>query len=88
MQTEQRFTADTSHKLRSPLSAIQLRLQVLQRKYQDQSQFQELQQIQQDVSRGTQVLENLLLLARLGRLKRQVTFITAELRSTGDRRLE
>ena len=63
---EQRFTADASHELRSPLSAIQLRLQVLQRKYQDQPQFtQELQLIQQDVSRGTQVLENLLLLARL-----------------------
>ncbi|MFU9047173.1 sensor histidine kinase [Acinetobacter tibetensis] len=66
LQAEQRFTADASHELRSPLSAIQLRLQVLQRKYQDQLQFtQELQQIQQDVSRGTQVLENLLLLARL-----------------------
>ena len=63
---EQRFTADASHELRSPLSAIQLRLQVLQRKYQDQPQFtQELQLIQQDVNRGTQVLENLLLLARL-----------------------
>ncbi|MGQ9372568.1 sensor histidine kinase [Acinetobacter tandoii] len=66
LQAEQRFTADASHELRSPLSAIQLRLQVLQRKYQDQPQFtQELQLIQQDVSRGTQVLENLLLLARL-----------------------
>lgn len=66
LQAEQRFTADASHELRSPLSAIQLRLQVLKRKYQDQPQFtQELQQIQQDVSRGTQVLENLLLLARL-----------------------
>lgn len=31
---EQRFTADASHELRSPLSAIQMRLQVLQRKYQ------------------------------------------------------
>ena len=66
MLAEQRFTADASHELRSPLSAIQLRLQVLQRKYQDQPQFtQELQLIQQDVNRGTQVLENLLLLARL-----------------------
>jgi two-component system sensor histidine kinase QseC len=63
---EQRFTADASHELRSPLSAIQLRLQVLQRKFQDQPQFtQELQLIQQDVRRGTQVLENLLVLARL-----------------------
>ena len=66
LEAEQRFTADASHELRSPLSAIQLRLQLLQRKYRDQPQFtQELQHIQQDVSRGTQVVENLLLLARL-----------------------
>lgn len=63
---EQRFTADASHELRSPLSAIQMRVQVLNRKYQDHPQLQaELLHIQQDVKRGTQVLENLLLLARL-----------------------
>ncbi|WP_291352411.1 sensor histidine kinase [Acinetobacter sp. UBA3106] len=60
---EQRFTADASHELRSPLSAIQMRLQVLKRKYPDLAQ--ELVSIQNDVNRGTQVLENLLLLARL-----------------------
>ena len=60
---EQRFTADASHELRSPLSAIQMRLQVLKRKYPELDQ--DLASIQNDVSRGTQVLENLLLLARL-----------------------
>ncbi|WP_291371338.1 MULTISPECIES: HAMP domain-containing sensor histidine kinase [unclassified Acinetobacter] len=60
---EQRFTADASHELRSPLSAIQMRLQVLKRKYPELAQ--ELVSIQNDVNRGTQVLENLLLLARL-----------------------
>ncbi|WP_407307823.1 sensor histidine kinase [Acinetobacter sp.] len=60
---EQRFTADASHELRSPLSAIQMRLQVLKRKYPDLAQ--DLISIQNDVSRGAQVLENLLLLARL-----------------------
>lgn len=60
---EQRFTADASHELRSPLSAIQMRLQVLKRKYPGLNQ--DLASIQNDVSRGTQVLENLLLLARL-----------------------
>jgi len=60
---EQRFTADASHELRSPLSAIQMRLQVLKRKFPElESEFK---QIQQDVSRGVQVLDNLLLLARL-----------------------
>ncbi len=60
---EQRFTADASHELRSPLSAIQMRLQVLKRKYPQLDQ--DLASIQNDVNRGTQVLENLLLLARL-----------------------
>ncbi len=66
LHAEQRFTADASHELRSPLSAIQMRLQVLKRKYQDQSAWvQDLQPIQNDVARSTQILENLLLLARL-----------------------
>ena len=37
---EQRFTADASHELRSPLSAIQMRLQVLKRKYHDLAELQ------------------------------------------------
>lgn len=66
LSAEQRFTADASHELRSPLSAIQMRLQVLKRKYQTHETLsQDLAQIQKDVSRSTQVLENLLLLARL-----------------------
>ena len=66
LEAEHRFTADASHELRSPLSAIQMRLQVLSRKYQDHPQLAtEMLAIQQDVRRGTQVLENLLLLARL-----------------------
>ncbi|MBP2543909.1 sensor histidine kinase [Acinetobacter guillouiae] len=63
---EQRFTADASHELRSPLSAIQMRLQLLQRKYAEVPEiYQQLSSIQNDVNRGTLVLENLLLLARL-----------------------
>lgn len=66
MLAEQRFTADASHELRSPLSAIQMRLQLLQRKYQYHSDFQkDIKQIQIDVNRNQYVLENLLLLARL-----------------------
>ncbi len=61
LEAEHRFTADASHELRSPLSAIQMRLQVLRRKYQDHPQLAtEMLAIQQDVSRGTQVLINLL----------------------------
>lgn len=64
---EQRFTADASHELRSPLSAIQMRLQVLNRKYGELDPHLKngFQQILTDVQRGTLILENLLLLARL-----------------------
>ena len=63
---EQSFTADASHELRSPLSAIQMRLQLIQRKYSNLPELkQDLSQIQNDVNRSTLVLENLLLLARL-----------------------
>lgn len=67
LKAEQRFTADASHELRSPLSAIQMRLQLLKRKYGESvpSLAADMLQIQTDVARGTQVLENLLLLARL-----------------------
>lgn len=67
LEAEQRFTADASHELRSPLSAIQMRLQLLKRKYAEAAPnlATDLNQIQTDVARGTQVLENLLLLARL-----------------------
>lgn len=51
---EQRFTADASHELRSPLSAIQMRLQVLQRKYQHIPELDhDFERIQEDVSRST-----------------------------------
>ena len=63
---EKRFTADASHELRSPLSAIQMRLQLLQRKYHHHADFEkDIQQIQIDVNRNQHILENLLLLARL-----------------------
>ena len=67
LAAEQRFTADAAHELRSPLSAMQMRLQVLQRKHVGHlEQIQpDLVAIQQDLNRGVQVLENLLLLARL-----------------------
>lgn len=70
---EQRFTADAAHELRSPLSAMQMRLQVLERKHASQIEpiKPDLQAIQQDLGRGVKVLENLLLLARLDPTEQQ-----------------
>lgn len=52
-----------AHELRSPLSAIQMRLQLLQRKYPERAS--DFASMQQDISQGLKTLENLLLLARL-----------------------
>lgn len=66
LSAEQRFTADASHELRSPLSAIQMRLELIKRKFADiDSLNADIDNIQIDVKRSTQILENLLLLARL-----------------------
>ncbi|AOA57858.1 sensor histidine kinase [Acinetobacter larvae] len=67
LQAEQRFTADASHELRSPLSALSMRLQLLSRKYADENPnlLEDLERMQQDLTRSTQILEQLLLLARL-----------------------
>src|SRR5690606_20920829 len=60
------FTADASREFRSPLSAIQMRLQVLKRQYQHDAQLpQALQLNQNDVNRATQELVNLLSMARV-----------------------
>lgn len=66
LSAEQRFTADASHELRSPLSAIQMRLELIKRKFADVDLLNaDIENIQNDVRRSTQILENLLLLARL-----------------------
>ena len=66
LSAEQRFTADASHELRSPLSAIQMRLELIKRKFADVDLLNaDIENIQNDVKRSTQILENLLLLARL-----------------------
>lgn len=67
LDAEQRFTANAAHELRTPLAAIQMKLQLLQRRHHEtllpmQADFQALQN---DVKRSTAVVENLLLLARL-----------------------
>ena len=66
LQSERRFTADAAHELRTPLAALRMKLQLLQR---TQAQVpgapQALAALRGDVDRCTALLENLLMLARL-----------------------
>lgn len=60
---ERQFTADASHELRTPLSAIQMKLQLLRRLRPEL--VADLEPLQHDISRATNLIEHLMLLARL-----------------------
>ncbi|MEB0010454.1 ATP-binding protein [Glaciimonas sp. Cout2] len=79
LQAERRFTADAAHELRTPLAAIGMHVQLLQRQHAELAiPFQKLRN---DVDRTTALVENLLALARLDPinqdgLKRQSVALT------------
>ena len=66
MQAERRFTADAAHELRTPLAALRMRIQLMQRQ---QSAVPpapvDLQGLRNEVDRCTALTESLLALARL-----------------------
>lgn len=66
MQAERRFTADAAHELRTPLAALRMRIQLIQRQ---QAACQhapiDLQGLRNEVDRCTALTESLLALARL-----------------------
>jgi two-component system sensor histidine kinase QseC len=74
LQAERRFTADAAHELRTPLAALRMHVQLLQRQHSELAQ--PFQKLRDDIDRSTALVENLLALARLdplnqGSLQRQ-----------------
>ncbi|QEI09486.1 HAMP domain-containing protein [Pigmentiphaga aceris] len=79
MHAERRFTADAAHELRTPLAALRMKIQLMQRMYRGpvdaagnpvgdaapDSMKTALQVLRDDVDRSTSLVENLLALARL-----------------------
>jgi len=63
LQAERRFTADAAHELRTPLAALRMHVQLLQRQYSELSL--PFQKLRDDIDRSTALVENLLALARL-----------------------
>lgn len=79
MHAERRFTADAAHELRTPLAALRMKIQLMQRMYgktveasaasdadlASAQMLAALQVLRDDVDRTTSLVENLLALARL-----------------------
>ena len=75
LQGERRFTADAAHELRTPLAALRMRIQLMQRQLGDPSQSEVgldaahvasgLLALRNEVDRSTALVESLLMLARL-----------------------
>lgn len=63
LQAERRFTADAAHELRTPLAALRMKIQLLQRQHPDQHAL--FLALRDEVDRCTLLVENLLALARL-----------------------
>ncbi|KQP20679.1 ATP-binding protein [Pseudorhodoferax sp. Leaf265] len=63
LESERRFTADAAHELRTPLAALRMRVQLLER--QQAGPAEPLRALREDVDRCTALVESLLALARL-----------------------
>ncbi|MUG31409.1 ATP-binding protein [Psychrobacter sanguinis] len=72
LEREQRFTADASHELRSPLTAVKLQVDLLQQQLlqrfefnEDERVFYHTQKISEGIDRANHLVEQLLILAKL-----------------------
>ncbi|MDR2244435.1 MAG: sensor histidine kinase N-terminal domain-containing protein, partial [Burkholderiales bacterium] len=63
LHTERRFTADAAHELRTPLAALRVQTQLLERQHPQLAE--PVEKLYQDIDRCTALIEQLLLLARL-----------------------
>jgi two-component system sensor histidine kinase QseC len=63
LQAERRFTADAAHELRTPLAALRMKIQLLERQHPEHRSS--LRIVRDEADRCTALVENLLALARL-----------------------
>ena len=65
LSAQQRFASDAAHELRTPLAAIKLQAQLLQRAKDPEARAKYTDRLQQGVTRATRLVEQLLTIARL-----------------------
>lgn len=63
LEAERRFTADAAHELRTPLAALRMKIQLMERQHPERKVS--LRRLRNDADRCTALVENLLALARL-----------------------
>lgn len=65
LRVQRQFTADAAHELRSPLTALQLQLELAQRATTDADRSRALTQLGAGIQRGNRLVQQLLTMARL-----------------------
>lgn len=65
IETQKRFTADAAHELRSPLTALQLQVQLVERAQSAEDRRDALGQLKAGIRRVSRLVEQLLTMARL-----------------------
>jgi len=66
IETQKRFTADAAHELRSPLTALQLQLQLVERARTVEDRTEAIGHLKDGIRRASRLVEQLLTMARLG----------------------
>jgi two-component system, OmpR family, sensor kinase len=64
LDAQKAFVADAAHELRTPLAALRIQLQLLERARKDEDRTEALNDLKQGVDRATRLVEQLLTLAR------------------------